>query len=221
MQSDFCYMAFLGVAGMVPEAVVKIISLLFILTIFTGQFSLAASALLPEVNPQEPQDVVPSEPYDDYDRIALALLQLDSRPQAGPELPQESFLRYLDQPASIQVVGNAFKVVFGEEEASQLADFLGSDTGQAGIGIFSTWLLSGDFLKNPVPVELTSGWETFRTTTAGIKLFAEVYTLYKEIAMQAVEIGGKLVAKAISSDIGKGAAAGILGTMLKSGAFFF
>ena len=198
--------------------------LLLFASLFIWQICLAELAQTPESDSSEPQTVVPTEQSADYARIARSLLQQHGeRPdsQEGQDQSQESFLRYLDQPAADQIVANAFQTVFSEEEASQLADFLASDTGQAGIGIFSKWLLRGDFLKNPVPVELATTWETFRSTATGIKLFAEIYTLYKEIATQAMNIGGKLVAKAISSDIGKGAAGSLLGALLKSGAFFF
>jgi len=155
--------------------------------------------------------------YGEYGRVATALLQIAD---GEPTRSGGSFLGYLDQPTAVRIVAGAFESRFTEEESRQIADFLATPQGQEGIGIFSRWLLRGEFLKNPVPQELSCSWETFRATSSGIKLFAEAFSLYKQISVEAVKIGGTLVAKAITSDVGKKAAVGILGALMKSGAFF-
>ncbi len=182
--------------------------------------SACSSAPKPEPAPLLPaaslNEEVPQK--DPYQRVAEALLQ--GTRKEGDEGPRQGFLSVLDQPVAVGIVGGAFQAYFPEEEAAQVADFLESPAGRAGVAVFGDWFLTGKFLKSPVPEGLGTTWDAFRSTAAGIKLFTEVSGLYKKIALEAIKVGGAVVKRAIVSDIGKEAALALFGALLKSGAFF-
>lgn len=181
----------------------------------------------PEQPPASPLPLSPADEagarypeYGDYGRVAVAILQISEQPVEEDAESRAKFLSYIDQPTSVRIVAGAFQMYFSEEEAARIADFLESPAGQAGMRTFSRWLLKGKFLKEPVPSELPSAWDAFRSTASGIKLFAKAFPVYKQIAVEAFKAGGALVSKAISTDIGKEAALSIFGALLKTGVSF-
>jgi hypothetical protein len=169
--------------------------------------------------PPAPEEAPP--PMDDYARIAIALLGEAEGALLEPEGRGEGLLSSIDHATTVTIVAGAFETKFSESEAALIADFLESAAGQAGVSSFSTWLFRGQFLTSPLPQGLPAAWDTFRETATGIKMFGELWSLYREVSFAAIRLGGAVVTRAIAADIGEENAAAIIGALMKSGGSFF
>jgi hypothetical protein len=151
---------------------------------------------------------------DSYELIANALISGVQQPDTGKP---SGFLKYIDNDKSRTIITFALKKYLDEKQAGDVAKFFESPAGKAGTKAFSTWMLTGKFLKEPVPGEISTGWQGFKATSSGLKFFSELNNIYKSIAVEALKIGGGAVKKALISDVGKQLAAPIFAAFLKSG----
>jgi hypothetical protein len=168
--------------------------------------------------PVVPVEVAPvlQPAADPYARLATAMLK-GGRQAAGEKA---NFLSYVEEPVAANFVAMGVKGYVSPEQATKIADFFESPAGQGGMSTFRSWLLTGKFMKEPLPADMGAGWQTFQKTAEGVKLLSNVTGIFKSVAVPAVKVGGPLVIKALTGDIGKTGAMEIVAAAIKSGASF-